>query len=127
VAQAGKRRAVSAAATATRIRQKLQAAYDQPTYERARKALQKVRREVALRNLSAAASLDEGFEETLTLASRTDKVDHWKTSEQKQRWVATALLDLEPRLHRVKHFEALPDLQRALARATRMATKEHAA
>jgi putative transposase len=106
VAQAGKRRAVSAAATATRIRQKLQAAYDQPTYERARKALQKVRREVALRNLSALASLDEGFEETLTLASRTDKVDHWKASGQKQRWVAAALLDLEPRLHRVKHFEA---------------------
>lgn len=135
------------------IRTKLQAAYEQPTYERAQKALQKVRREVALLNLSAAASLDEGVEETLTLhrlgcfrtmgvslkttnilesihariASRTDKVDHWKTSEQKQRWVATALLDLEPRLHRVKHFEALPDLQRALARATRVATKEHAA
>jgi putative transposase len=135
------------------IRKQLQAAYEQPTYERAKKALQHVRRELALLNLSAAASLDEGFEETLTLhrlgcfrtvgvslkttnilesiharvASRTDKVDHWKTSEQKQRWVAAALLDLEPRLHRVKHFEALPELQRALARAIRVATKEHAA
>jgi transposase-like protein len=135
------------------IRKKLQAAYEQPTYERAKKALQHVRREVALLNMSAAGSLDEGLEETLTLhrlgcfrtvgvslkttnilesiharvASRTDKVDHWKTSEQKQRWVATALLDLEPHLHRVKHFEALPDLQHALARAIRVATKGHAA
>lgn len=136
-----------------RLRKQLQAAYEQPTYERAKKALQQVRREVALVNMSAAASLDEGLEETLTLhrlgcfrtvgvslkttnilesiharvASRTDKVDHWKTSEQKQRWVATALLDLEPRLHRVKNFEALPELQRALARAIRSAAKEHAA
>ena len=67
------------------------------------------------------ASLDEGLEETLTLhhlgvfrelgtslkttnalesiharvESRIAKVDHWKNSEQKQRWLATALLDLE--------------------------------
>lgn len=126
------------------LRKKLQAAYEQSTYDRAKKALAHVRRQLAVLNASAAASLDEGLEETLTLhrlgcfravgaslkttnilesiharvASRTDKVDHWKTSEQKQRWVATALLDLEPRLHRIKHFEALPQLQRALARAT---------
>ena len=130
------------------IRKQLQAAYEQPTYERAKRALQQVRRQVALLNMSAAGSLDEGLEETLTLhrlgcfrtvgvslkttnilesiharvASRTDKVDHWKTSEQKQRWVATALLDLEPQLHRVKHFEALPELQHALARAIRVET-----
>jgi putative transposase len=135
------------------IRTKLQAAYDQPTYERAKKALQRVRRELTLLNMSAVASLDEGLEETLTLhrlgcfrrvgvslkttnilesiharvASRTDKVDHWKTSEQKQRWVAAALLDLEPHLHRVKRFEALPELQRALARAIRVTAKGHAA
>ena len=135
------------------LRKKLQAAYEQPTYDRAKKALQHVRRELALLNTSAAASLDEGLEETLTLhrlgcfrsvgvslkttnilesiharvASRTDKVDHWKTSEQKQRWVATALLDLEPRLHRIKHFEALPELQRTLARAVRATTNGHAA
>lgn len=28
---------------------------------------------------------------------RTGKVDYWKTSDQKQRWLATALLDIEPR------------------------------
>lgn len=127
------------------MRRKLQRAYEQPTYERAKKALAQVRRELVLLNTSAAASLDEGFEETLTLhrlgcfralgislkttnvlesinariASRTDKVDVWKTSEQKQRWVAVALLDLEPRLHRIKGFAALPQLQTALAREVR--------
>ena len=40
--------------------------------------------------------------------SRIAKVDHWKNSEQKQRWLATALLDLEPRLRRIKNFRALP-------------------
>ena len=135
------------------IRKKLQAAYEQPTYERAKTALQQVRRELVLLNTSAAASLDEGLDETLTLhrlgcfrtvglslkttnilesihariASRTDKVDVWKTSEQKHRWVATALLDLEPRLHRIKRFEALPQLQRALARAVRAAAATEAA
>jgi transposase-like protein len=128
--------------------------YLPPPHQRGiRRKLQSVRREVALLNLSAASSLDEGLEETLTLhrldcfrtvgaslkttnilesiharvASRTDKVDHWKTSEQKQRWVATALLDLEPRLHRINHFEALPKLQQALTRVIRTAMKGQAA
>ena len=128
--------------------------YLPPPHQRGiRRKLQSVRREVARLNLSAASSLDEGLEGTLTLhrldcfrtvraslkttnilesiharvASRTDKVDHWKTSEQKQRWVATALLDLEPRLHRINHFEALPKLQQALARVIRTAMKGQAA
>lgn len=125
------------------LRRQLQRAYEQPTYERAKKALAQVRRELVRINTSAAASLDEGLEETLTLhrfgcfralgaslkttnilesinariASRTDKVDVWKNSEQKHRWVAVALLDLERRLHRIKGFSALPQLQAALARA----------
>jgi len=95
-----------------------------------------------LLNASAANSLDEGLEETLTLhrlgvmaelgislkttnalesiharvESRTAKVDHWKNSEQKQRWLATALLDLEPRLRRIRNYRALPMLREALHR-----------
>jgi putative transposase len=127
------------------FRRKLQAAYEQPTYERAKRALRQVRRELLLVNSSAVASLDEGLEETLTLhrlgafgalgvslkttnvlesiharvASRTDKVDHWKNSAQKHRWVVTALLELEPRLNRIKGHRALPRLQLALKRALR--------
>ena len=124
------------------LRRKLQAAYEQPTYEAAKRALGKVRAELVLLNASAVASLDEGLEETLTLhhlgvfrelgtslkttnalesiharvESRIAKVDHWKNSEQKQRWLATALLDLEPRLRRIKNFRALPLLRVAFTR-----------
>ena len=48
--------------------------------------------------------------------SRVAKVDHWKNSEQKQRWLATAFLDLEPRLRRIRNFRALPLLREALRR-----------
>ena len=135
------------------MRAKLQRAYEQPTYERAKKALAQVRRELTVLNTSAAASLDEGLEETLTLhrlgcfravglslkttnvlesiharvASRTDKVDVWKNSDQKHRWLATALLDLEPRLHRIKGFAALPQLQQALLRHVRRGAEREAA
>ena len=122
------------------MRRKLQAAYGQPTYEQAKTALKKVRSELATINLSAVASLDEGFDETLTLhqlglfaelgvsfkttnclesinglvQQRTGKIDYWKNSEQKQRWLATALLDIEPRLRRVRGHKHLPALRRAL-------------
>jgi transposase-like protein len=131
------------------FRRKLQAAYEQPTYEAAKRALGKIRAELVLLNASAAASLDEGLEETLTLhrlgvfselgtslkttnalesiharvESRIAKVDHWRNSEQKQRWLATALLDLEPRLRRIKNFRALPLLREALARQINGAKK----
>jgi putative transposase len=128
------------------FRRKLQAAYEEPTYEKAKRALGKIRAELVLLNASAAASLDEGLEETLTLhrlgvfgdlgtslkttnalesiharvESRTAKVDHWKNSEQKQRWLATALLDLEPRLRRIRNYRALPLLRDALRRQIEM-------
>lgn len=52
------------------------------------------------------------------LGQRTDKVDRWRSSDQKQRWVATALLDLEPRLRRIKGYRHLPLLRAALKRET---------
>jgi putative transposase len=133
------------------FRRKLQAAYEHPTYEKAKRALGKVRAELVVLNASAAASLDEGLEETLTLhrlgifhelgtslkttnalesiharvESRTAKVDHWRNSEQKQRWLATALLDLEPRLRRIRNYRALPLLREAIRR--QLQTKKSAA
>jgi hypothetical protein len=41
-------------------------------------------------------------------------VDAWKTSNQKQRWLASALLDIEPRLRRVMGHKHLPALRQAL-------------
>jgi len=123
-------------------RRRLQRAYDRPTYAEARAELKKLHRELEDRNQSAAASLAEGLEETLTLhrlgvypllglsfkttnclesanalvEERCAKVDAWKTSHQKQRWLATALLDIEPRLRRVRGHQHLPKLEAALVR-----------
>ena len=48
-------------------RRRLQSAYNRPTYQKAHAALQSLRKDLAQRNESAAASLDEGLDETLTL------------------------------------------------------------
>lgn len=49
------------------FKQKLSDAHHKPAYPEAKAALQKIRKEIAVINQSAAASLDEGLEETLTL------------------------------------------------------------
>ncbi len=126
-------------------RRKLQAAYEQPTYTQAKTALRRLEAELRLLNASAAKSLTEGLEETLTLhrlglfpelglsfkttnalesilaqvEQRTAKVDRWRTSEQKQRWCAAALLAIEPRLRRVRGYRHLPRLVEALRAANR--------
>ncbi len=123
-------------------RKRLQHAYDRPTYPEARSALEGLHQELDERNQSAAASLAEGLEETLTLhrlgvygvlgrslkttnclesvnaliEERCGKVDAWKNSNQRQRWLATALLDIEPRLNRVQGFRHLSILRQALMR-----------
>jgi len=124
-------------------RRRLQRAYDRPTYKEAHAELTRLHRELEGRNQSAAASLAEGLEETLTLhrlgvyellgrslkttnciesanalvEERCAKVDVWKSSNQRHRWLATALLDIEPRLRRVKGHRHLPKLEAALRRA----------
>jgi transposase-like protein len=125
-------------------RRTLQAAYERPTYAEAKAALLRVRKELGLINESAVRSLDEGVEETLTLhrlglfgalgtslkttncleslnaqlGAYTDKVDRWRTSDQKQRWVASALLTIEPCLRRIKGYRHLPLLRTVLQRET---------
>lgn len=122
------------------MRRKLQAAYGQPTYEAAKGALLKLKSELKWMNLSAVKSLEEGFEETLTLhhlglfeelgtslkttnliesinaglGQRTDKVDRWRNSDQKQRWVASALLDIEKGLNRITGHRHLSRLKEVL-------------
>ena len=123
-------------------RRRLQRAYQRPTYAEARAALRRLQTELEARNQSAARSLAEGLEETLTLhrlgvfallglsfkttnclesinalvEERCAKVDRWTNSHQRQRWLATALLDVEPRLRRVKGYRHLPKLREALQR-----------
>lgn len=118
-------------------RRKLQVAYEKPTYAEAQAALHRCRQELRLLNASAVTSLDEGMEETLTLhrlglfsglgislkttnclesllsqvARRTGKVCRWRNSDQKQRWVASSLMDIEPKLRRIKGYRHLPLLR----------------
>jgi putative transposase len=124
----------------SRIRRKLEVAYAKPTYEGASKALQALKPELELMNQSALRSLEEGMEETLTLhrlglmptlgqsfrttncienvnsllQQLTHNVRRWTNSAQRHRWVATALLDIEPRLRRIKGCRQLPMLRQAL-------------
>ncbi|MEP6835725.1 MAG: transposase, partial [Gemmatimonas sp.] len=98
-------------------RRKLQAAYAHGAYADAKRALQRLVAELTKLNESAARSLEEGLEETLTLhrldlqeelprslrttnliesvmaqiERKTQPVDHWRTSDQKQRWCAATL------------------------------------
>lgn len=120
-----------------RFRGKLQHAYNRPTYEEAKAELSKIHKELEDLNQSAASSLQEGLEETLTLhklgmfgkmgrsfkttnciesvnaqlAKYTDRVDYWKNSKQRQRWVAAALLEIEPSLRKVMGHKYLPELR----------------
>ena len=114
-------------------RQRLQRAYNRPEYDEALAALKSLQHELEDRNQSAAGSLAEGLDETLTLhrlggygvlgrslkttnglesinaliEERCAKVDHWQNSSQRHRWLATALLDIEPRLRKVMGYRHL--------------------
>jgi len=124
------------------MRRQMQAAYRQPTYAAAKVQLMQIRRTLQRENPSAAASLEEGLEETLTLhrlgvagalsislsttnilesinaqlSRLTHNVTRWRNGLQKHRWVASALLDIEPRLRKIKGYRALPQLRAAILR-----------
>lgn len=121
-------------------RRKLQQAYAHGAYADAKRALQRLVTELTTLNESAARSLEEGLDETLTLhrlglhadlrrsfnttnliesvmaqiERKTQRVDHWRTSDQKQRWCAATLLQIEKNFRRVRGFKHLALLQTAL-------------
>ena len=133
----------------TPLRKRLQWAYDRPEYDEAFAALTQLHRELEERNQSAAASLEEGLGETLTLhrlgvyavlgrsfkttnclesvnalvEERCAKIDHWKNSSQRQRWLATALVDIEPCLRKVVGYHHLPKLREVLKRELKIEAK----
>ena len=130
-------------------RRRLQRAYNRPTYPEALAALEQLHGELDDRNQSAAGSLVEGLDETLTLhrlgvsavlgrsfkttnclesvnalvEERCAKVDQWTNSSQRQRWLATALVDIEPRLRKVVGYRHLPKLREALQRELKIERK----
>ncbi len=104
------------------------AAYAQGAYAYAKRALLRLVDELTVLNESAALRLEEGLEETITLhrlgrhvdlrrslnttnlidgvmaqiERKTQRVEHWRTSDQKQRSSAAPPLQIEQnfRLHR---------------------------
>ena len=122
-------------------RRKLRAAYAHAGYADAKRALLRLVAELATLNESAARSLEEGLDETLTLhrlgvhedlrrslnttnliesvmaqlERKTQRVDHWRNSNQKQRWVAATLLQIEHNFRRVRGVKHMALLQTALS------------
>lgn len=122
------------------MKQKLNCAYASETYAEAKEAFNRLKKELKLMNQSALASLEEGFEETLTLhrlgvfkeigkslkttnciesifsqvAQYTDRVDYWKNSNQRHRWLASALIEVEKNIRKIRGHQHLPLLRQAM-------------
>ncbi len=120
-----------------RYRQRLQTAYREPDYHKAKQALLDIHADLAGWNNLAANSLMEGMEETLTLqrlgvagelgqslrttncmenlnsriGDRLRNVKRWVNTDQLHRWMAMALTEIEPKLHRIPNAEYLPKLR----------------
>lgn len=125
------------------IRLRLSQAYDKDTYAEAKAALLNIASELDKINPSAATSLKEGLEETLTLhrlglnkeLSRsftstnciesvmsqvgqfTDKVDRWRNGRHIQEWVASGLIQIEPKLNKVNGWRYMKLLRERIQKA----------
>jgi len=123
------------------IERKLIAAYAMTGEADARRALDQIHRELERINPSAARSLEEGMEETLTvhklqmpemlrksLASTNiiesafsvaeelcRRVKRWRAGDHRERWAGSALLLAESKFRRVKGYKEIPKLLSALA------------
>lgn len=115
------------------LKRNLKLAYRKTSYKDAYAALERIYNELLILNESAANSLMEGIDETLTLhrlglspelcrslnntnclesimaqlGAYTDKVDRWRSTNQLFRWSAAGLLEIEPRLKKIRGFRYL--------------------
>ncbi|MBV9265003.1 MAG: IS256 family transposase [Acidobacteriaceae bacterium] len=125
------------------VRRKLQNAYAMADYEDAKRALERLHHELMHLNPSAARSLEEGLEETLTVHKlrvpnqlrRTvcctnviesafsivetvcRNVKRWQGGDQIERWVGSGLLVAEQQFRKVIGFRQIPSLLSAMADA----------
>lgn len=122
------------------VGRRLKAAYGAKTYAEAKRMLETTRRWLEVTSPSAARSLAEGLEETLTVhrlalpeplrrhfrstnliestfAGVKDlirRVKRWRNTKQAVRWVAAGLAERERRFKKLKGYRALPALTEAL-------------
>ena len=124
------------------VERKMINAYQMAHYDDAKKALQRLQRELMGLNPSAARSLEEGMEETLTvhrlridgllrltltttnpIESAFSVVDRicsrvkcWRRGDHRERWVGAGLWLAERSFRRVKGYKQLPQLLAQLAK-----------
>jgi putative transposase len=136
------------------VRFQMRAAYEMTEVSDARKALFKLHDQLLKANPSAASSLAEGLEETLTVVdlrvalrlrrslsstngiessfSVTERicrqVKRWQGSDHRLRWVASSLLFAESRWNRLHGYSNIPGLVTALktAHALRLQQQQNA-
>jgi transposase-like protein len=115
---------------------KLANAYDLLHYQDAKRALNQIHRELMDINPSAARSLEEGLDETITVhriavpaelrrALRTtnpiesafsrvrtvcQNVKRWRDGDQRERWIGSALIFAEQKFRRIVGCQAMPKL-----------------
>jgi len=125
------------------VKKKLQNAYAMTEYADARRALERLHRELMELNPSAARSLEEGMEETLTvhrlrvppklrrtLASTNviesafsivetvcRNVKRWRAGDHVERWVGSGLVVAERQFHKIRGYREIPSLLTSLANA----------
>jgi transposase-like protein len=119
---------------------KLRVAWEMTDYDQAYQELQKVHDWLASINQAAAQSLEEGFEQTLTinrlglspqlrrLLSSTNLIEsclscvgdgcrhvkRWRDANMARRWAGAVLLEAEKRFHRIQGYREMPLLIKAL-------------
>lgn len=124
---------------------KLLAVYGINGYTEARAALSNLVKDVGRLSITAASSLEEGFEQTLTLHllgvpevlrkslattniiestfSFAEKIMHnvkrWRNSMQRLRWCSTAFLRAEKQFRRIRGYKSMPVLVSALEHEVR--------
>jgi hypothetical protein len=98
-------------------------------YAAAKQALNALHRELMDLNPSAARSLGEGMEETLTVhrlrlsafsivEQVCKNVKRWHGGDQRERWVGSGLLVAEKQFRRVTGYKQIPSLIRELEALT---------
>jgi putative transposase len=130
------------------VKRQYQHAINQDLYEDAKTGLLQLKSELKLINMSAARSLDEALDEILALHklglhsefgrsfSTTNcienlnsqlrkyvgKVKNWSISNERYRWIAAALLEIERRMRKIDNFEKLNEFHEVIKKEVKRRT-----
>lgn len=118
-------------------RSRIQQAYNENDYEKAKRKLLEIAEELKKINITAYRSMMEGLEETLTLhrlklsrklrfnlgttniiesinsmvSRQLKRITRWHSSDQLFRWTAVSLMEIETRLRKIRNYRYLKDLR----------------